>query len=779
MDKKHEELLAFIEQNAVLDETTKQIKFDTLYSLNKAGKLLEWSVIVAVHDFNDEPVFIEPDDYINKTEYEEGYAGVLWTHKGHVDGVINDSDMTKITRGKNPGKQNFTTILTQALFEAKSLYENQVKKKGYTKNIEELEAMKKGITIEKLIESSSRGEKPWRLIAMALHAIVPNEAKNWDKIKYPCKIQPKLDGIMMTLVYHPGLPVYLNLSASTAYSQYEKFIETEYPNGLTMDKFTRKKEDIQSNNHILLDYALVAKEYPGLYLVGELYNKDMKLQEISGICRRRDDEAEHDTLNFCVFDAYYYDRSDEPYSVRYERIKNLYTLLQNKRKEFNINTEYGIRLIEAKNCPNKKSVLKWFDLFVSKKYEGAVVRNDDSVYEAGVIREIRVFHAMKLKNRYDKEWPVVDFKQGLKGKEVGAVIWICAQNDENQQEITHGLLPPLRDRDKFSVTPNLSYDERRAIFALLNSDQKFFKNHIYGKELTVNFSDFSEKLLPAQPKALRFKDTEVQDLLEAKIGGEEVVVSPIDMNNLLPEILSAIKIEAKNSPTARYIATSLMHITKVLSNSDITKEEIKAAYKNNNLKSFYEQYYNTAKIGAPNINKPFLDFVLSQQNLTDKKILHINGQYNEVPTFASDNVTSVYYLHDEDIIFNNKSFDVIIIDYGLQHTKDPDTLIATLAKTLKFNGMLYICDQDKMTDAYEYIYLLTDIIRYFRLGKSLGLTYADCVSEYKKIKYHNFYRSEHIIDLIKKEGLTLVKDTPVSSDKISAINNFYAAFAKK
>ena len=132
-------------------------------------------------------------------------------------------------------------------------------------------------------------------------------------------------------------------------------------------------------------------------------------------------------------------------------------------------------------------------------YEGAIIRNSDSPYEVGVNKEKRSYQTLKLKPRFDAEFKVVDFKQGKKGKEKGAVIWICEANGK-----------------EFSVTPNWPQEERYKWFKELQKTDKKGKTRFEktwkGKMATISYATLSNDQLPQQPKFLRFRDEDLNHL---------------------------------------------------------------------------------------------------------------------------------------------------------------------------------------------------------------------------------------------------------------------------
>lgn len=97
---------------------------------------------------------------------------------------------------------------------------------------------------------------------------------------------------------------------------------------------------------------------------------------------------------------------------------------------------------------------------------------------------------VKMKPKFTDEYEVVSYTEGSKGKDRGAIIWICQTKDSVQ----------------FHVTPkDITYEERYKLFteAEENFDEKFAS-----RMLTVEYEDLSSANVPLRAKALTFRDYE-------------------------------------------------------------------------------------------------------------------------------------------------------------------------------------------------------------------------------------------------------------------------------
>jgi ATP-dependent DNA ligase len=129
-------------------------KFETLYCLDKAGKLKQWDIRVE-----------------NKEKYSEIITIYGYTRKIETN--------TRITNGKNLKKSNATTHYTQAIADAQSKWNKKKDIEGYTVVM---------LTRDGTINTTSfGGVTPLPMLAQEFN-------KNKKKVVYPVAIQCKLDG---------------------------------------------------------------------------------------------------------------------------------------------------------------------------------------------------------------------------------------------------------------------------------------------------------------------------------------------------------------------------------------------------------------------------------------------------------------------------------------------------------------------------------------------------------------------------------------------------------
>lgn len=446
---------------------------------NNKFKYLLWQIILE----SDKP--IHNSDIVNRSNIHNNVK--YYTTSGIENGKITISSNTKINEGKNIGKKNETTILTQSLLNMRTQYNKKVRE---GRKINKKELLTTGISFNKLLDDKTRGPKPWRIIPMALKDVNNKKVKTsyWKTyVKYPVYVQPKYDGIRMLSVFVDNVD--------------------------TIDIYSRGLEDINQQDTIkhMLDFL---KEYRGLYLDGELWGEGLSLQTISGIGRRVN-KKNNTQLKYYIYDCFMVDKPELTFVERYNILKKI--------KVNNITDNLNIVIVDSYLCNNKLEVMNKYTNFIDNGYEGAVIRNSDSKYEFGLQKEIRSFTTLKLKPNNDEEYIVINYKSGTKGKDKDAVIWVLQINEETiKRDLKYNTKIILsKDNDTFdAVSKNEMgiYENRYKIYKYLQQNPNYFKNNIYGKQMTVEFSIISDNGKPQQPKVKGFRDLVLQKKIFTDMG---------------------------------------------------------------------------------------------------------------------------------------------------------------------------------------------------------------------------------------------------------------------
>lgn len=456
--KNQQDILEFVESEGKIKDG--EFVSRKLWSMNKRSKKFShWRIIVGVENHQ------VTENLINRGDMPKNSRAYYYTKYAQEGSPDTESEKTWFVKGNNIGRANYTTAFTLALSNARRLYTTKIKS-GHSRSKSELVTT---ATFPQLISNTSRGDYPWRVFLMALKNV--NNDTNWKYVKYPCDIQPKYDGTRFAVVTHPKLPEYKDIG--------------------NIDSYSRRGETYEGQDGILEEVYPVLKEYPGLHLDGELWKEGFGREDISGSSRRKDNSKRGEAieLDFMVFDCFRIESPNDTWETRKKLLEEIFEKLPQKR----------VKMVESTRVSDKDSLIKTYESFLDEKLEGGVIRMLNGKYEFGLVKELRSNTTMKIKPRFDAEWPVVDFKQGRKGKELGLVIWVLSHNGKT-----------------FSVTPNMPGDKRAAIFKYLDESEEF-ESEFKGKMMTITYDRLSATGIPQQPKALYFKDEKIQNKLELKI----------------------------------------------------------------------------------------------------------------------------------------------------------------------------------------------------------------------------------------------------------------------
>lgn len=224
--------------------------------------------------------------------------------------------------------------------------------------------------------------------------------KKKEYIKFPCYVQPKLDGVRAVGV---GINFYSR--------NWIKFPE--------LDHIRDEMSKIETN--IILD--------------GELYTNDINFESIVGLVRKGNktsDEIEKTKkIYYNVFDCI---DKKLPFKERYEKLEQFF--LEN-------NLKY-LKLVKTEYCKTESEIETFLDKYIKEGYEGVIIRNIKGKYEENT----RSTELQKLKRFVDEEFEIIGYQTPTIGKEVGCVIWECK----------------TKEGKSFTVRPEGSYQERKKLY---------------------------------------------------------------------------------------------------------------------------------------------------------------------------------------------------------------------------------------------------------------------------------------------------------------------------
>ena len=295
--------------------------FDTLYNTSLAtGKTKVWTV------------------------YAQGNRVII--NHGQLDGKMVEHE--EICEGKNIGKKNETSPEQQAILVAKSSWDKKVKS-GYSP------------------EQSAVAETYFPMLANELN----------DKlVKYPCYVQPKLDGIRC-LIYVKDGKIYFQ---SRNHSMFQDF------------------------PHLKHDITMILFRNPGiknLILDGELYNHDLTFQQITSIVRKKD-HPDLEKIEYHLYDLYI---PDKTYEERYEIIRGLTNYIPGK------NMRRMVIPVVTNTVNNREELEAKHSEYVQDNYEGLMVRIPSGLYR----QQIRSKDLLKYKHFKDAEFKVIGMHEGNGG----------------------------------------------------------------------------------------------------------------------------------------------------------------------------------------------------------------------------------------------------------------------------------------------------------------------------------------------------------------------------
>lgn len=453
----------------------------------KSPRYMKWRVFIAITAKDDKIKITKK--YIEGAELPNGAIGKLWTVSGQENGKTTTSEPS-YPSGKNLNRANATTSFTQALLDARSAFNLKIRRGGTTDKSKLISSNTSNLTFEQLIKLP-RGDTPWRIFPMALHDV--SKFSNWKHITYPGIIQPKYDGTRFIVVHHPLI------------SRFETLESDVLSN---IDGYSRGRESYEGQDHILLELLPVLRNYPGLYLDGELWKEGYGLQHVSGSSRRQIDskiQTEKIKLDYYVFDCFELSKQ-RPFSER----RSLLGILR-----YSLSNAKYIKFAPDREYKDKNEAIKHYQDYLELNLEGGVLRNLDSPYEYGINKEIRSHQTLKIKPVDDDEWPVIGFSCGTKGKNIGALQWILTATPQTLKE--HSIkydktFTPTTEEDlKFeSSTKGYDYEFLYKAYKFLTDNPTYFEKHLKNKPMVVQFSIISDYGKPQQPKVLGFKDKRTQ-----------------------------------------------------------------------------------------------------------------------------------------------------------------------------------------------------------------------------------------------------------------------------
>ena len=284
-------------------------------------------------------------------------GNVITTRFGQVGGKEQETT-DAIAEGKNLGKANATTPEIQAEMEAQAKWDKQ-RKKNY---VQEIGRAMVG-------ETDVVGGFDVQLA----HKFRDHAAK----IRYPCAVQPKLDGLRLGAV-----------------------VEND-----VCTLWSRTKKPITGIPHIARAIEALAAQ-PGFFshckLDGEAFVKDKAtFEKITSFVRQQVPAEGHEIVQFHCYDL----ADPNDFSERSAQLAEW----------FKRSNSPALVLVETQIANNEAELMEWFYHYLSLGYEGAMARNLKGGYEGK-----RSYNLQKIKEFLDDDFKIIGVNEG-RGRLIGHV----------------------------------------------------------------------------------------------------------------------------------------------------------------------------------------------------------------------------------------------------------------------------------------------------------------------------------------------------------------------
>ena len=337
-----------------MDVRTEQ--FDTLYSANKNGSVQQWTISVS--------------------------GATITKVYGQVKGALQTT-ADVILKGKNLGRTNATTPLTQARAEAKSQWEKKLKS-GYVR----------------VLSDAQSGAVDTQFIEGGVEVMLAQKfSQHGSKIDYPAYVQPKLDGVRCVAILEDGVCTLWTRTRKpiTGVPHIARAIEQQF-SGMRWPARESCLGYAYSKNRLVYTSRLV--------LDGELYQHEYKdkFEQIVSFVRQSVPKIGHEVVEYHVYDVI--EKWDvfaartwtvEELRLRAPLVRVVTTEVRSLDEVLSVDTEHR-----------------------AAGYEGTIVRQATGMYEAG-----RSMGLQKIKQFDDAEFEVTGVQAG-RGRMSKCAIFTCS-----------------------------------------------------------------------------------------------------------------------------------------------------------------------------------------------------------------------------------------------------------------------------------------------------------------------------------------------------------------
>lgn len=342
----------------------------------------------------------------------------IYTEYGQVGGAMQISK--KLAEAKNVGRSNETSPEEQAELEAQSLHTFKLERKYFLSQSECVET--------ELLSPMLAPSKDFP------------ETKKY--LRYPCDIQPKLDGVRCLSYWENGKIILQSRGG----------------------KFYDLPHIVKALEPILPEDAIFD---------GELYVHGESCQTITSYVKKHNPGLT-ETIKYHVYDVPTMDGIDHPWSVRRENVLGLDEMIEAAGFD---PENYPVEGVMTIRIENEESIFRLQSKFLEMGYEGGIARNLHGMYEWGY----RSKNLLKVKNFEDHEFVIVGFLNG-RGKNETTVTWECKTESGNT----------------FTVVPK---GDKKFREEMLQNGQKYI-----GQKLKVKHQGWTDDLLPRFPVGICIRE---------------------------------------------------------------------------------------------------------------------------------------------------------------------------------------------------------------------------------------------------------------------------------
>lgn len=318
----------------------------TLYQKDSTDRIRSWQIEV-----------------VKYSDYSE-----IIINTGLLDGA-KVKTVTQITEGKNIGKSNETDHYSQAILEANSKVDSQLKK-GYVKdfnNIQNKDLLGSGIPAPMLAHKHHPTGEQKSSKTLAQMGILGK--------KIFC--QPKLDGNRCLIKVENGVAV----------------------------MYTRSGDIMPVQLKNILDDVLKGRtQVESFILDGELFSNKFSFNKLNGLIKRqtasKEDVEERKNIKYHLYDV----MTDEGYEERYKFIQNFAS------DNIEVIPNFGV-------IATDENIKKYLEMFLAEGHEGLMLRQINMPYD-----HKRSWQLVKVKVFEDEEFELIGFEEDKRGNFVGSFV---------------------------------------------------------------------------------------------------------------------------------------------------------------------------------------------------------------------------------------------------------------------------------------------------------------------------------------------------------------------